>query len=85
MTASKEAKYLETLFGEEYRQYALRTPMFWPRPSLYREPADGVMFSPAALRQTFLDGLVFIAVLPAIEVIEHLRDAGYMPVLFSLF
>ena len=84
VTASKEAAYLETLFGDEYRQYALRTPIFWPRPSLYREPVDGVVFSPAALRQTFLDGLVFIAVLPAIEVLEHLRDAGYMPILFNL-
>jgi protein-S-isoprenylcysteine O-methyltransferase Ste14 len=84
ITASKEARYLETLFGDEYREYALRTPMFWPRSSLYREQVEDVVFSPAALRRTFLDGLVFIAVLPAIEVIEHLRDAGYMPILFNL-
>jgi protein-S-isoprenylcysteine O-methyltransferase Ste14 len=83
-TASKEARYLETLFGDEYREYTLRTPMFWPRPSLYSDQVDDVMFSPAALRRTFLDGLIFIAVLPAIEVIEHLRDAGYMPILFKL-
>jgi protein-S-isoprenylcysteine O-methyltransferase Ste14 len=85
VTAAREAKYLESLFDDEYRNYARGTPMFWPRPSLYREPADGVEFSPAALRQTFLDGLVFIAILPAVEVIEHLRDAGYMPILFDLF
>jgi protein-S-isoprenylcysteine O-methyltransferase Ste14 len=84
MTASKEARYLETLFGDEYREYALRTPMFWPRPSLYRDQVDDVMFSPAALKRTFLDGLVFIAVLPGIEVMESLRDAGYMPILFKL-
>ena len=84
VTAGKEATYLETLFGDEYREYARRTPMFWPRTSLYREPVDEVVFSPAALRRTFLDGLVFIAVLPAIELIEHLRDAGYLPILFKL-
>jgi hypothetical protein len=58
--------------------------MFWPRPSLYRDQVDDIMFSPAALKRTFLDGLVFIAVLPGIEVMESLRDAGYMPILFKL-
>jgi protein-S-isoprenylcysteine O-methyltransferase Ste14 len=84
VTAGKEAEHLEVLFGDRYREYALRTPMFWPRLSLYRD-AEEVVFSPVALRRTFLDGLVFITVLPVIEVIEHLRDAGYPPVLFSLF
>jgi protein-S-isoprenylcysteine O-methyltransferase Ste14 len=83
VTAGREAKHLEALFGERYRDYAQKTPMFWPSPLLYRD-AEEVAFSPAALRRTFLDGLVFITVLPLIEVIEYLRDAGYPPVLFSL-
>lgn len=83
-TAGKEAAHLETLFGERYRDYARRTPMFWPKPSLFRE-ADDVTFSPAALKRTFLDGLLFIAALPAIELIEVVKETDYVPILFALF
>ncbi|WP_442581577.1 methyltransferase family protein [Mesorhizobium sp. ASY16-5R] len=84
VTAGKEARHLETLFGDRYRSYASRTPVFWPRPSLYREP-DEVAFSPSALRRTFLDGLLFISALPAVEMMEYLKEnAGYLPMLFNL-
>lgn len=68
-TAAKEAKHLEVLFSDHYRDYARRTPMFWPNPTLYEEGQE-ILFSPAALRRTFLDGLVFFAAFPAIEVME---------------
>lgn len=83
MTAAKEARHLETLFGDRYRDYARRTPIFWPKPWLYEEGQE-MLFSPAALRRTFLDGLVFFAAFPAIELIENLKDAGYLPMLFRL-
>jgi protein-S-isoprenylcysteine O-methyltransferase Ste14 len=84
VTAEKEARYLQTLFGDRYRDYARETPLFWPKPLLYRD-ADEVTFSPVALRQTFLDGLFFLAAFPAIELIEHLQEAGGLPILFTLF
>jgi len=83
ITAEKEARHLEALFGAQYRDYARRTPMFWPKPSLYREAGD-VAFSPVALRRTFFDGLLFFAAFPAIEAIEYLREVGYLPILFEL-
>ncbi|MCV3210463.1 isoprenylcysteine carboxylmethyltransferase family protein [Mesorhizobium sp. YC-39] len=83
-TAGKEAAHLETLFGERYREYARRTPMFWPKPSLFRE-ADDVAFSPAALKRTFLDGLLFIAALPAIELVEVVKETDFVPIFFALF
>lgn len=82
-TAAKEAKHLEVLFSDSYRDYARRTPMFWPNPTLYEEGQE-ILFSPAALRRTFLDGLVFFAAFPAIEVMENLKDAGYLPMLFRV-
>lgn len=82
-TAAKEAKHLEVLFSDRYRDYARRTPMFWPNPTLYEEGQE-ILFSPAALRRTFLDGLVFFAAFPAIEVMENLKDAGYLPMLFRV-
>ena len=83
-TAEREAAHLETLFGQRYRDYARRTPLFWPRPALYRDGQE-VTFSPAALRRTFLDGLLFVAAFPVIELIEHLQNAGYLPILLKLY
>ncbi|HTV67470.1 MAG TPA: isoprenylcysteine carboxylmethyltransferase family protein [Rhizobiaceae bacterium] len=84
ITAAKEADYLRTVFGARYDAYAAETPMFWPKLSGYRD-APEIAFSPRALRRTFLDGLVFLAAFPAIEAIEHLQAAGYLPVIASIF
>ncbi len=84
ITAAREADYLRSLFADRYDDYAHRTPMFWPAPSLYREPEEGV-FSPAALRRTFLDGVLFLLAFPLIEMVEHLQEAGRLPVLYTLF
>jgi protein-S-isoprenylcysteine O-methyltransferase Ste14 len=82
-TARREADYLRSLFGAAYDDYARVTPMFWPKPSLYREPEE-VNFSPSALRRTVLDGLFFLLVFPVIELIEHAQEAGQLPVLLHL-
>lgn len=83
-TARKEAAYLEKLFGAAYRNYARSTPIFWPKLSLYRE-ADEPTFSPVALKRTFLDGLLFFAALPAVELFEMVRDSNHFPVLLGIF
>lgn len=83
-TARREADYLRSQFGQAFDDYARVTPMFWPKPALYREP-ERASFSPQALRRTFLDGLVFLLIFPVIELIEHAQDAGHLPVLFNLF
>jgi protein-S-isoprenylcysteine O-methyltransferase Ste14 len=83
-TASKEAAHLGELFGPSYDAYAARTPAFWPRPSLYRD-APEVTFSPKALRQTFVDGLLFLAAFPLIEAVEHLQADGFLPTLAHIF
>lgn len=82
-TSSKEAIHLDALFGDRFREYESRTPQFWPRPSLYHD-AEEVTFSPDALRRTVLDGLLFIAALPAIELLEVVKEAGYVPFAFPL-
>lgn len=83
VTAEKEARHLETLFGAGYRAYRSRTPSILPKFSLYRD-AEDVVFSPEALRRTFLDGLVFLLAFPAIEMMEYLKESGFMPTLFNL-
>ncbi|MFD0985871.1 methyltransferase family protein [Methyloligella solikamskensis] len=82
-TAVKEAIHLDSLFGESYRDYEGRTPEFWPRPMLYSD-AEQVTFSPDALKRTVLDGLLFIVALPAIELLEVVKESGYMSAGFTL-
>jgi protein-S-isoprenylcysteine O-methyltransferase Ste14 len=83
-TAGSEAAYLEEVFGQRYRDYAQRTPGFWPKPSLYQD-VNQVSFSPAALKRTFRDGMIFIAALPVIELLEIVKENHFVPVLFDLF
>jgi protein-S-isoprenylcysteine O-methyltransferase Ste14 len=82
-TANKESKHLESIFGAEYIAYARRTPLFLPRPVLYRDSAE-VAFSPQALKRTFMDGLVFLLAFPAIEAVEHLQGDGIIPILMRI-
>jgi protein-S-isoprenylcysteine O-methyltransferase Ste14 len=84
ITAGKEADHLQVLFGERYAAYAARTPIFWPNPALYRDSGE-MAFSPDALRRTFLDGLLFLAIFPAMEVLEHLQATEILPTLFRFF
>lgn len=83
ITAGKEAEHLRTIFGSAYDTYAIRTPMFWPRLTLYQDHQE-VTFSPKALRRTFYDGLFFLASFPLIEGIEKLQIDGLLPVLMKL-
>jgi protein-S-isoprenylcysteine O-methyltransferase Ste14 len=84
ITARKEADHLQHLFGARYEAYAARTPLFWPNPTLYRDSPE-MAFSPDALRRTFLDGLLFLAIFPAMELLEYLQQSQLLPVLFRFF
>lgn len=84
ITATKESEYLWTVFGDRYEAYARQTPMFWPKPSLYRDERE-VTFSPKALKRTLLDGLLFLAAFPLIETLEYLQAAGHLPILMRIF
>lgn len=83
-TALKEAVFLRDAFGHDYAEYAGRTPLFWPNPFRYRDSSDG-RFSARVLKRTFVDGLYFLAIFPAVEVSEYLRDMGMLPTVFRLY
>ncbi|AZO57356.1 MAG: isoprenylcysteine carboxylmethyltransferase family protein [Mesorhizobium sp.] len=85
VTARKEAEYLLGKFGAAYTAYIKATPRFWPNPLLYRDN-DELQFSTRALRRTFFDGLYFLAIFPAIELIEYLRETGMLfPAFVTLY
>ncbi len=55
-----EEAYLEAKFGEEYRQWAARTPVFIPRLSLWRSPARAFSMR-KVLRQEYSGLYVIVA------------------------
>jgi protein-S-isoprenylcysteine O-methyltransferase Ste14 len=77
VTARKEAEYLLGKFGPAYTAYTRATPRFWPNPLLYHDN-DELQFSTRALKRTFYDGLYFLAIFPAIELVEHFRATGLL-------
>jgi hypothetical protein len=81
-TANKEREHLRAIFGAPYEVYERQTPLFWPKPTLYRDTQE-VTFSPKALKRTFLDGMLFVLVFPVIEMIEH--SNGLIPILMKVF
>ncbi|TPM35394.1 isoprenylcysteine carboxylmethyltransferase family protein [Mesorhizobium sp. B2-3-3] len=85
VTARKEAGFLLGKFGPAYVAYIEATPRFWPNPLLYRDH-DELQFSTRALKRTFLDGLYFLAIFPAIELIEYFRETGLLfPAFVTLY
>lgn len=84
MTATKEADHLLVLFGSEFESYARRTPLFWPKFSLYQDAPD-VEFSTHALKRTFLDGVLFLAIFPLMEGLEYIQGLDILPALVWLY
>jgi len=85
VTARKEAEYLLGKFGPAYLAYIKATPRFWPNPLLYHDN-DELQFSTRALKRTFYDGLYFLAIFPAIELIEYFRETGLLfPAFITLY
>lgn len=82
-TARQEARYLSYRYGPEYAAYAAATPLFWPRVSRLRSPAE-ITISVRALKRTFREALVFLLLIPAMEVLEYLHFENHVAALFHL-
>ncbi len=77
----REERFLRSALGPDYLAYCARVPRFWPRLDLYHEGETG-HFEPKRLKQTLVDGLFFLAVVPIFELIDSAQVAGTLPVLF---
>ncbi|MGD9632720.1 MAG: methyltransferase [Pirellulales bacterium] len=65
-----EERYLESRFGDEFRQWAARTPAFFPRFSEWRRPE--LRFSIKTVLKREYSGILLLMILHAgMEVIEH--------------
>ena len=79
----REERFLSDSLGQNYLDYTARTPRFFPNPLLYKDRRE-VTFKPKLFNQTLIDGLVFLAAIPAFELIEYWQESGLIPVLLRL-
>jgi protein-S-isoprenylcysteine O-methyltransferase Ste14 len=84
LVARREEQFLSEKLGDEYLSYLRRVPRFLPNPLIYRDDAE-VTFQTGRVSAAFVDGLVFLAAMLALEAIEVAQEAGVVPVLFWLF
>jgi protein-S-isoprenylcysteine O-methyltransferase Ste14 len=81
--ALQEQAFLAETFGSEYRAYAERVPLFFPRFSTWQE-ADQLLVSPKLVRRTFMDASLFLLAIPLNDLIKWLQDHDWLRVLAHL-
>ena len=81
---AREERRLEELFGESFRQYRQRVPRFWPNSGLYSEPASWIS-NPRLFRRHILSDIWFVWIAAIIELVEGLRNVGWLPHLLTLW
>ena len=81
---AREERRLEELFGESFRQYRQRVPRFWPYPRLYSEPASWSSY-PRLFRRHILSDIWFVWIAAIIELVEGMRNVGWVPHLLTLW
>lgn len=80
---SKEEAFLLTKHGSVYRTYLQRVPRFWPKFSLWHS-GETIVVRPRGVLQTFADASLFLLAIPIVEIIERLKELGWIPVILQL-
>jgi protein-S-isoprenylcysteine O-methyltransferase Ste14 len=83
LVVMQEERLLAVEHGDAYRAYLAAVPRFLPRFALWRD-VDMLHVSPRVVKRTFLDACLFLAAIPAAEVLDFLHDFGLLRVLFHL-
>ena len=81
---AREERRLEELFGESFRQYRQRVPRFWPNAGLYSEPTSWTS-NPRLFRRHILSDIWFVWIAAIIELVEGMRNVGWLPHLLTLW
>lgn len=83
LTVRQEEAWLESAFGEPYRDYRVRTPRFWPNFRRWRD-TDTLEVRPVFFLTTLRDGLAFFLAVPLFEALEQAQNVGWVRVMFNL-
>ena len=79
----REEGVLGAVFGETFRDYCNRVPRFLPRPSVWQD-ARRVTFAPRLLYTTLRDGLVFVAGVVLLDLLQLWQVTAEVPILLRL-
>jgi protein-S-isoprenylcysteine O-methyltransferase Ste14 len=83
-TIANEERNLRETFGSAYDEYAAKVPKFLPKPSIFAELEEYTV-KPRAFRREVMDVLYFFGLVGLFQLIDHLIELGYLPVLFSIY
>ncbi|MGA2401510.1 MAG: isoprenylcysteine carboxylmethyltransferase family protein [Syntrophobacteraceae bacterium] len=79
----KEEQDLKGRHGPEFLSYMERVPGFFPKLSLYSEPAT-YLVKTKELKRALLDASYFMWIYGALQLILKLREAGILPAFFRI-
>ena len=79
-----EEERLKKLFGVAFDEYAKTVPAFFPRLSLLSEP-ENYNVKPALYRRHIFSALWFIWIVGILEVIEGMKEIGFLKTLWLLY
>ena len=77
-TIMAEEKKLESLFGDEYRQYFNKVPRFFPSFKLYYNPEE-ILFHPRKFTKTLIEAIFLVFIVIIIKVIIWMHLSGILP------
>ena len=80
---SEEAEMIK-LHKQEYENYLKSVPMFFPKISLLKEPAEYTV-KPIILRKHMFDTLLFVWLLGVMVVLQELHELRIIPALFKTY
>ena len=80
---AREEGFLREEFGADYARYCETTPRFFPNFAGYAVPETVTMY-PKYIHKGLKDCLMWLAVMPLLELIEQLQMHGTLPTYFIL-
>ena len=83
-TIRNEEKRLIQEHGERFSEYLHKTPLFFPKLSLLKEPLEYVV-KPVLFRKHMLDAMWFVWIVALMRAIEGLHSSQVLPVWFSVY
>jgi protein-S-isoprenylcysteine O-methyltransferase Ste14 len=84
----REERTLELFFGEQYLEYVMLVPRFFPLPlgsTLSPSTAEHVVFQPQILKKTFWQAFLFLLALPTYHIVHYLHEADVIQPIIKLY
>jgi protein-S-isoprenylcysteine O-methyltransferase Ste14 len=84
VTIQNEERKLSAIFGASYEDYVSKVPRFFPKWSLFREPAE-YSVNTRVFRREIIDAMYFVWVVGVFEFIEALIEVGFIGTFITIY